>query len=165
MWPTEHKIGTTASAETIWRLWADVPRWPGWIADTSQIGYAVDSRGFRQRDRVAAQRRHQRGWQADPPESVRLGVGAVCAEVVLPVDDSAFVGDDDELDPVAGSELEQDSRHVGLGCKWTELEALSYFGVGEPARNQAEYLALAACEIVEPVVIGAHGRLRSGGVR
>jgi polyketide cyclase/dehydrase/lipid transport protein len=37
MWSTEHSIETTASAEAIWRLWADVPRWPDWIADIEHI--------------------------------------------------------------------------------------------------------------------------------
>lgn len=37
MWWTEESIETTASAEAIWRLWADVPRWPDWIADIEHI--------------------------------------------------------------------------------------------------------------------------------
>ena len=37
MWTTEHSIETTASAETIWRLWADVPGWPDWIADIARV--------------------------------------------------------------------------------------------------------------------------------
>ena len=35
MWTTERSIETTASAEAIWRLWADVPGWPDWIADVA----------------------------------------------------------------------------------------------------------------------------------
>ena len=35
MWTTEHSIETTASAEAIRRLWADVPGWPDWIADVA----------------------------------------------------------------------------------------------------------------------------------
>jgi hypothetical protein len=37
MWWTEESIETTASAEAIWRLWADVPRWPDWNADIERI--------------------------------------------------------------------------------------------------------------------------------
>lgn len=37
MWWTEESIETTASAEAIWRLWADVPRWPDWNADIEHI--------------------------------------------------------------------------------------------------------------------------------
>jgi hypothetical protein len=33
MWTTEHSIETSAAPEAIWRLWADVPRWPEWNAD------------------------------------------------------------------------------------------------------------------------------------
>ena len=37
MWSTEESIETTASADAIWRLWADVPRWPDWNADIDHI--------------------------------------------------------------------------------------------------------------------------------
>ena len=37
MWSYEHSIESTASPETIWRLWADVPGWPDWNADIEQI--------------------------------------------------------------------------------------------------------------------------------
>jgi hypothetical protein len=37
MWWSEESIETTASAEAIWRLWADVPRWPDWNADIEHI--------------------------------------------------------------------------------------------------------------------------------
>jgi Polyketide cyclase / dehydrase and lipid transport len=37
MWWTEESIDTTASAEAIWRLWADVARWPDWNADIEHI--------------------------------------------------------------------------------------------------------------------------------
>jgi hypothetical protein len=37
MWTNEHSIETTASAEAIWRLWADVPGWPDWIGDIEHI--------------------------------------------------------------------------------------------------------------------------------
>ena len=37
MWRTEESIETTASAEAIWRLWADVPRWPDWNADIEHV--------------------------------------------------------------------------------------------------------------------------------
>ena len=33
MWTAEHSIEADASPESIWRLWADVPRWPEWNAD------------------------------------------------------------------------------------------------------------------------------------
>jgi Polyketide cyclase / dehydrase and lipid transport len=50
MWYTEQSIETTASAEAIWRLWADVPRWPDWIADIEHIEisgpFAADSTIF-----------------------------------------------------------------------------------------------------------------------
>src|SRR5437870_4772744 len=36
MWSTEHSIETTAAADAIWRLWADVPGWPTWNADLAQ---------------------------------------------------------------------------------------------------------------------------------
>jgi uncharacterized protein YndB with AHSA1/START domain len=32
-WTTEHSIETTASPEAVWRVWADVDRWPRWNAD------------------------------------------------------------------------------------------------------------------------------------
>jgi hypothetical protein len=37
MWWTEETIETTASAQAIWQLWADVPRWPDWNADIEHI--------------------------------------------------------------------------------------------------------------------------------
>jgi Polyketide cyclase / dehydrase and lipid transport len=37
MWTTEHSIETTASPESIWRLWADVATWGEWNADIEQI--------------------------------------------------------------------------------------------------------------------------------
>jgi hypothetical protein len=37
VWTNEHTIETTATPETIWRLWADVPGWPRWNADIEQI--------------------------------------------------------------------------------------------------------------------------------
>ena len=36
MWSTEHSVETSASPEAVWRLWADVPRWPEWNADLAQ---------------------------------------------------------------------------------------------------------------------------------
>jgi uncharacterized protein YndB with AHSA1/START domain len=33
MWTREHSIETNAAPEAIWRLWADVPRWPEWNTD------------------------------------------------------------------------------------------------------------------------------------
>jgi hypothetical protein len=37
VWWTEESIETAAPAEAIWRLWADVPRWPDWNADIEHI--------------------------------------------------------------------------------------------------------------------------------
>jgi uncharacterized protein YndB with AHSA1/START domain len=37
MWSTEHSIETNATPERIWRLWADVARWPEWNADIEHI--------------------------------------------------------------------------------------------------------------------------------
>jgi hypothetical protein len=37
MWWTEESIETTATAEAIWRLWADVSQWPTWNADIERI--------------------------------------------------------------------------------------------------------------------------------
>jgi hypothetical protein len=36
MWATEHSLETTATPESIWRLWADVPRWPEWNSDLAE---------------------------------------------------------------------------------------------------------------------------------
>jgi hypothetical protein len=30
IWTTEHWVETAATPETVWRIWADVPRWPTW---------------------------------------------------------------------------------------------------------------------------------------
>jgi hypothetical protein len=40
MWWTDKSIETTASAGAIWRLWADVSRWPDWNADIEHIELA-----------------------------------------------------------------------------------------------------------------------------
>jgi uncharacterized protein YndB with AHSA1/START domain len=37
MWTTEHSIETTAAPEAVWRLWADVARWPEWNGDIDRI--------------------------------------------------------------------------------------------------------------------------------
>src|SRR4051794_10148396 len=37
MWTTEHAVETAAAPETIWQLWADVPRWPEWNADIARV--------------------------------------------------------------------------------------------------------------------------------
>jgi uncharacterized protein YndB with AHSA1/START domain len=37
MWSTEYTQETSASPETIWRLWADVAGWPKWNGDIEQI--------------------------------------------------------------------------------------------------------------------------------
>jgi uncharacterized protein YndB with AHSA1/START domain len=36
MWAAEHSLETSASPEAVWRLWADVQRWPEWNADLAQ---------------------------------------------------------------------------------------------------------------------------------
>jgi hypothetical protein len=37
VWTNEQSVDTTASAEAIWELWADVPGWQDWIADIEAI--------------------------------------------------------------------------------------------------------------------------------
>jgi Polyketide cyclase / dehydrase and lipid transport len=37
MWATEHSIETSASPESIWRLWSDVATWSEWNADIERI--------------------------------------------------------------------------------------------------------------------------------
>jgi uncharacterized protein YndB with AHSA1/START domain len=37
MWAAEHSIETTASPESIWRLWSDVSKWGEWNADIERI--------------------------------------------------------------------------------------------------------------------------------
>ena len=37
MWVREQAVETTASAEDVWALWADVVGWPRWNADIEQI--------------------------------------------------------------------------------------------------------------------------------
>jgi uncharacterized protein YndB with AHSA1/START domain len=37
MWTTEHSVETSAAPEEIWRLWADVDRWPEWNGDIERI--------------------------------------------------------------------------------------------------------------------------------
>src|SRR5262245_2480578 len=37
MWTTEHSVETTASPESIWRLWSDVTTWREWNADIERI--------------------------------------------------------------------------------------------------------------------------------
>src|SRR5262249_26341013 len=37
MWADETSLETTASAEAIWRLWADVHGWPDWNRDIDRI--------------------------------------------------------------------------------------------------------------------------------
>jgi Polyketide cyclase / dehydrase and lipid transport len=33
MWSVEYSVETNAAPGAIWRLWADVPRWPDWNSD------------------------------------------------------------------------------------------------------------------------------------
>src|SRR5204863_1784635 len=37
MWAAEHSVETGATPEAIWRLWADVSRWPEWNGDIERI--------------------------------------------------------------------------------------------------------------------------------
>ena len=37
IWTTEHSIEAAASPESIWRIWADVPRWGEWNPDIERI--------------------------------------------------------------------------------------------------------------------------------
>ena len=37
MWVNEQAVETTASAEDVWALWADVAGWPRWNADIERI--------------------------------------------------------------------------------------------------------------------------------
>jgi hypothetical protein len=37
MWTAEQSIETTVAADAIWRVWADVPRWPRWNGDIERI--------------------------------------------------------------------------------------------------------------------------------
>ena len=37
MWSAERSIETSAAPERIWRLWADVARWPEWNGDIERI--------------------------------------------------------------------------------------------------------------------------------
>jgi len=37
MWAVEHSVETSARAQAIWRLWADVERWPEWNAGVERI--------------------------------------------------------------------------------------------------------------------------------
>ena len=37
VWAVEHSVETNAKAEAVWRLWADVERWPEWNAGVERI--------------------------------------------------------------------------------------------------------------------------------
>jgi Polyketide cyclase / dehydrase and lipid transport len=37
MWAVEHSVETSARAQAVWRLWADVDRWPEWNAGVERI--------------------------------------------------------------------------------------------------------------------------------
>lgn len=37
MWAVEHSIETSANAEDVWRVWADVERWPEWNDGVDRI--------------------------------------------------------------------------------------------------------------------------------
>jgi uncharacterized protein YndB with AHSA1/START domain len=40
VWATEHSVETSASPESVWRLWASVPAWPEWNADVASAELA-----------------------------------------------------------------------------------------------------------------------------
>ena len=65
------------------------------------------------------------------------------------VDESGFVGDDDELGAVSGGKLYEQMTHVGLGGGVAHEELLSKFGVGLPFRYAHQHLALASGELVQ----------------
>jgi uncharacterized protein YndB with AHSA1/START domain len=37
VWAVEHTMETSATAEAVWQLWADVERWPEWNAGVERI--------------------------------------------------------------------------------------------------------------------------------
>jgi len=37
VWAVEHSLETSATADAVWRLWADVERWPDWNAGVERI--------------------------------------------------------------------------------------------------------------------------------
>jgi uncharacterized membrane protein len=37
MWAVEHSVETSARAQAVWRLWADVGRWPEWNAGVERL--------------------------------------------------------------------------------------------------------------------------------
>jgi uncharacterized protein YndB with AHSA1/START domain len=37
MWTIEHSVETSARVQTVWRLWADVERWPEWNGGVERI--------------------------------------------------------------------------------------------------------------------------------
>jgi uncharacterized protein YndB with AHSA1/START domain len=39
MWTIEHGVETSVEPEAIWRVWADVERWPEWNADIERITF------------------------------------------------------------------------------------------------------------------------------
>jgi uncharacterized membrane protein len=49
MWAVEHSIETTANAQAIWRLWADVERWPDWNTGVERIERGAGDRSRAQR--------------------------------------------------------------------------------------------------------------------
>jgi hypothetical protein len=65
MWTTEHSIETTASAEAIRRLCADVPGWPDSIADIAHVEisgpFAVGQHHLDDADRTGPGRPADRG--------------------------------------------------------------------------------------------------------
>jgi hypothetical protein len=61
-------------------------------------------------------------------------------------DESALVGIDDYLDPIAQVELLQDAGDVGLGGRVADEQPVTDFGVGQSADEQVEHLPFAGGE-------------------
>ena len=72
---------------------------------------------------------------------------------------AGLVGDDDELDAVAGVELGQQAAHVGAGGGGADHQAGGDLVVGQPAADEREHLPLARGEDVE--ARRGHARLRA----
>ena len=78
MWAAEHSVETSARPEAVWRLWADVPRWPEWNADLAEAELEGE---FREGSTIR--------MTSNEGEVVELGI----AEAVEPerfVDEAAF---------------------------------------------------------------------------
>src|SRR5436305_1654253 len=63
--------------------------------------------------------------------------------------DPALVGEDHRLDPVAQAELPEDALYMRLHGRLLDDERRRDLAVREPARDQAEHLALARREVAD----------------